>query len=278
MQLRGRRERKYIRKCFSFILQNFNDPTDDKELAMLIASTPSLRVHPSRGYSELSVQQALQKLEDEYKEEYVRPNYVPYNRNMARQFPRSQDESEEEQKRKRDQAEASRLSRDKNKYFRVRMEQDIKMLTRVLRDHMARLVNVECYANEMLQTQGIRPVDWANVWDDDVSVPPPPALSGDEEMRDLSKLWDGDSDDDASESTSGSRSPRNSDSDDFADDDDSGKDTGKESPDSGDSETTEGSSAYDQCVIEPEITLTHGGDATIYESHGDDLYSGEDEF
>lgn len=151
---------------FFFSQQNF-DLNDEVDLDSLISGLPALRIHPSPGYYDLTIQQQTQQLEDEYKEEYIKPDRVPYNKNMARQFPSAQAHTLEELKKKRNQAEASRLSRDRNKYYRSRMEQDIEILTKVLEGHMKRLANIENFTNDFFKRNNLPPFDWTNVWSDE---------------------------------------------------------------------------------------------------------------
>lgn len=123
-------------------------------------------------YDAASIQQMVHDIEEKYKKDYVKPESVPYNRNMARQFPKSDEESREQRVRKCVQAETSRVSRDKNKYMRLRIEEDNDKLKAMLRHHCKRLMNLEGYVNEVLVKNGKPPIDWQNVWEDDaLSVP-----------------------------------------------------------------------------------------------------------
>lgn len=229
----------------------------------LISGTSSLRVHPSRGYSQLSVQQQIQQLEEEYKDEYIKPERVPYNKNMARKFPRNKNESKEERKKKRDQAEASRLSRDKNKYFRMRMDQDIKMLTKVLEGHMKRLSNLEGFTNECLVKNEIGAVDWKLVWEDGSMQPEHIDYAGNTCSSDEDNV-DYDSDQDV-------------DHENYTDDGSSAAGTSR----SEDSlmryeESDDCDNDYDQCFNDNDDHFNDTGDTTIYENNDDEIHSGDE--
>lgn len=247
-----------------------------------LANLAALRIDIPCDYIDLPMQQAMQKIEDEYKDDYIRPNLVPYNQNMARQFTCNKYESEEEQQKKREQAEASRLSRDKNKFFRHRMKMDIHMLTNLLHENAGRLVNLECFANEILKTSGLPPIDWAEVWDDDASisfVQDTDDEDDDKEEEDtddeMTYFWDDENDayDDVSGGiTSGASSGESykTSDEEFSYDDQDGY--------FNDQRIYMDEYDYEHCFMEPDITITHPGDlATIYESSEDNfINSGED--
>lgn len=123
-------------------------------------------------YSPDLIHRAILAIEEECKSDYTQPDSLPYqNPNMARQFLQSGTDSIEQRERKQAQAQFSRLSRDRTKFMRERMEETINASKTVLHEHIKRLVNLECYVNVWLMQNGQPPFDWRNVWEDDACGP-----------------------------------------------------------------------------------------------------------
>lgn len=118
-------------------------------------------------YSAQKIRRIVLDLENEMKNKYVQPVSVPVqHKNMVRDFDIVV-QSMEERERRDTQANSARISRDKLKFFRERMKEEIELLHSVLHDHIKRLMNLECYANELLMINGQRPIDWRHIWNDD---------------------------------------------------------------------------------------------------------------
>lgn len=117
-------------------------------------------------YDASSILKIVHKLEEQYKRDYVKRD-VPYNKNMVRRFQQNGKESCNVRVRKNIQAESSRVSRDKNKFMRMRLDEDNEKLKSILGDRIERLVNVECYVNDFLVKNDQPSIDWRNGWNDD---------------------------------------------------------------------------------------------------------------
>lgn len=213
-------------------------------------------------YSPDSIQQIIHGVEEEFKKGYKKPESVPYNKNMARKFPNSQKESCEQRQRKYAQAETSRVSRDKNKFMRVRLEENNEILRSVFGAYISRLVNLECYANEVLMKNGQPPIDWQHVWDDDAcsQVDSDNHNDDDDDDAEVNVEQLEDIQDDEKESQS----------------DDSNDSTTDSEYDDRMTMTSMGDE-NDQCMIDSDETMSENNEATIYECHGNGIYSGDDE-
>lgn len=121
-------------------------------------------------YSPASIMRVAEAIEKEMKEAYVEAVDLPYlNKKMAREFKKKADDTIEKRERKDAQARKVRLSRDRIKFMRERITEENRTLNQVLDEHIKRLVNLECYANERLMINGQPPIDWRNAWLDDAS-------------------------------------------------------------------------------------------------------------
>lgn len=157
---------------------------------------------------------------------------------MARQFPKSDKETCEVRARKSIQAETSRVSRDKNKFMRMRLDEDNEKLKSMLRERIERLVNVECFVNELLVKNDQPSIDWQNVWEDDA----------------CQNFFD--SDDNENDDFTNSKLPNAADQ---------------------ASIMTSDLYGEDQCMIDSdEGTVSDNENLTIYEIHGEDIDSGEE--
>lgn len=121
-----------------------------------------IRTQPLDG----SIKKQMAKLKLEYDNECGRPKSLPYNRNMVRQFVQTEPETSEERKRKNEMAELSRLSRNRSKYFHMRLAEDIPQLQAILNQQIERLVQLEEFTNSFLQRDGFDAVDFSDVWED----------------------------------------------------------------------------------------------------------------
>lgn len=196
-------------------------------------------------YSASTIHQMVHDLEEHYKKYYVKPECLPYKKNMARQFSKSAEESSEQRTRKSIQAETSRISRDKNKFMRTRLEEDNEILQTMLCDHVVRLVNLECYANELLMKNGQQPVDWRSVWEDDVRVEEKESAEGDNgDKGEKSAMGN------AKHASHGSNTKKVVDVDVVGD---------------------------DQCMVASDEADSDNENLTIYEYYGEGTISGEDE-
>lgn len=208
-------------------------------------------------------------MEEHYKKYYVKPESLPYRKNMARQFPKTEEESSEQRTRKSVQAETSRVSRDKNKFMRMRLEEDNEVLQTMLRDHIVRLVNLECYANELLVKNGQQPVEWQSAWEDDAYIDKTESTVCDKSDKgDKGAMGAGNGSNAGNSSNAGNGSNTDHDS------------KQAKHADHGSNATTDVDVDVvgdDQCMIDSDEADSDNENLTIYENYGEGTISGEEE-
>lgn len=118
-------------------------------------------------YDSSTIQKMIRELEDGYKNNYVKPEYVPYNKNMARQFSTGDSESQETRQRRSHQAVTSRVCRDKTKFMRAQIEESNENQHARLRRVITNLVNVECWVNDIMRQNGKEAIDWKKMWQEE---------------------------------------------------------------------------------------------------------------
>lgn len=110
----------------------------------------------------------LKRLHEEFKAHYVQPpiNQIPYNKNMARKFDSTTDETEAVRRRRKRQAEASMVCRDRIKFVNefVRMEQE--RLESELHASIQELLEAENAMNAIYKKTKKPVVSWKDYWND----------------------------------------------------------------------------------------------------------------
>lgn len=110
---------------------------------------------------------ALKALRNEFKAYYIQPSLdqIPYNKNMARNFSSTEDQSEEQRIKRKGQANASRVSRDRMKFVDEHVRMERERLERELIQLMIELQQSEQQVNALCKKKKKMPIKWSTKWD-----------------------------------------------------------------------------------------------------------------
>lgn len=136
----------------------------DKDKAAEAKDKPKRR---SRKPAELNQNEVrLKELRSHFKEMYVQPplDQIPYNRNMARQFNRPENETVEQMQQRQRQKEMSRISRDRLKYVDEMIRQESEKLQKEMLNVLVQLHTAEQVLNACNKKRKRPAIDWKATW------------------------------------------------------------------------------------------------------------------
>lgn len=143
----------------------------------------NLQTRPFEGCRDLPIKRQILLLQRNYKNEYVQPEIIPYRERMARQHYGKEEGTIEDIERKKMQADISRISRHRTRFVENRISEDIPNLRRVLHQRIKRMVEMEDFVNSWFSREGLSPVNFDEMCDDD-----------DEESNSPNEMWNNDRD------------------------------------------------------------------------------------